>query len=575
MSVEEQHGGSGRQGRHGPVPEAVLDALARARAAGGPAELAAALDLVESTVRAVTVDQDRERDRATGLPSRAAFASELGRQLAEARRHKRAGVLVVLQLHGPDGEDDGFETALTSAAALLAARVRTEDVLGRLGHDRLGVLLRETSLEDATRIAEDMRQRITVLRGAPAETTGSVLRLDPEIPDGDTALLAADLGLVTARAAGGGHVEIANHETLPRFTAEFARDERLIEALGDSARAPSIGGALASVRELLGMQIAYLTRHTDDEQILLRLAGDPAPLRLTADARLPLETTYCQAILDGTLPPLMPDIETVPEAMAMPITEATGIRAFASVPVLLADGQFYGTLCAADQAPRPQLGPRDLQFLHVLARLIAHEIEHDAYLREQHELRVQAAGADALVRAVEARDAYTGAHSRVVVDLAVRVAERLGLSDPATQEVAQVALLHDIGKIAVPDAVLRKPGRLTPEELAEMRKHPEHGERLVSRVLELAHLAPAIRAEHESFDGSGYPDGLRGERIPIASRITLACDAFHAMTSERPYRPAMSRGEAIHELSAHAGTQFCPRSVQALLAVLASRDADV
>jgi diguanylate cyclase (GGDEF)-like protein len=181
---------------------------------------------------------------------------------------------------------------------------------------------------------------------------------------------------------------------------------------------------------------------------------------------------------------------------------------------------------------------------------------------------VELAGVTALVAALEARDHYTAEHSRRVVQLATAVARRLGLSESEVEQVEQVAVLHDIGKVAVPDSVLQKNGPLTPSEWELMRQHPGVGERIVASLQTLAHLAPPIRAEHERYDGGGYPDGLTGDRIPIESRITLACDAFHAMTSDRPYRARMSEEEARRELRENAGSQFDPDVIEALLAEL-------
>jgi diguanylate cyclase (GGDEF)-like protein len=177
----------------------------------------------------------------------------------------------------------------------------------------------------------------------------------------------------------------------------------------------------------------------------------------------------------------------------------------------------------------------------------------------------------ALLAAVNARDSYTALHSRQVVTLARQVARRLGLDAATIMEVEHIAHLHDLGKIAVPDAILRKPGPLTHHEQTLMRQHPVVGADILASVPELEHLAPAVRAEHERWDGGGYPDGLAGERIPVASRITLVCDAFHAMTSDRPYRRAMPLEEALEEIRRHAGSQFCPRAAAALLAVLAEQ----
>jgi len=174
----------------------------------------------------------------------------------------------------------------------------------------------------------------------------------------------------------------------------------------------------------------------------------------------------------------------------------------------------------------------------------------------------------ALLAAVNARDSYTALHSRVVVTLARAVARRLGLDEAQTSEVEHIALVHDLGKIAMPDAILRKTGPLTSHEQTLMRQHPVVGAQILASMPELTHLASAVRAEHERWDGDGYPDGLAGEEIPVASRIALVCDAYHAMTSNRPYRRAMSEAAAREEIRREAGAQFCPYAAAALLEVL-------
>jgi HD-GYP domain-containing protein (c-di-GMP phosphodiesterase class II) len=248
-------------------------------------------------------------------------------------------------------------------------------------------------------------------------------------------------------------------------------------------------------------------------------------------------------------------------------TDAPSARTPASVPLTSSTGRGHGTLSARRGDAIPELGERDLRFLRLLARLIADQIERDEIEAEERMREARHSSANALAKAVEARDSYTGAHSRAVVDLALAVAGELGLSSGQRAEVELVALLHDIGKLAVPDSILRKPGPLTAEEWQVMRRHPIDGARLAGSVRGVERLAEPIRAEHERWDGHGYPDGLAGESIPIASRITLVCDAFDAMTSERPYRPALSVDDALEEVRAGAGSQFCPRSAAALVAV--------
>jgi HD-GYP domain-containing protein (c-di-GMP phosphodiesterase class II) len=158
-----------------------------------------------------------------------------------------------------------------------------------------------------------------------------------------------------------------------------------------------------------------------------------------------------------------------------------------------------------------------------------------------------------------------------VVAHARATAKLLRLSEQECREVEQVAMLHDVGKIALPDSVLGKSGYLDADDWAAVRKHPIAGERIVASIPSLARLAPAVRAEHERWDGTGYPDGLAGHAIPMASRIVLVCDAFDAMTSDRPYRRAMSEDVAVEELVRGAGTQFDAAVVGAFVRLVSAR----
>lgn len=171
---------------------------------------------------------------------------------------------------------------------------------------------------------------------------------------------------------------------------------------------------------------------------------------------------------------------------------------------------------------------------------------------------------EALAVALLERDRYTGEHSESVVDMAAKVAGSLGLSEEQVEDVRSAALLHDIGKVGIPDAILNKPGPLTPEEREVMAEHPVIGERILRSIGGFSTVAAIVRHEHESYDGSGYPDGISGDEIPIGSRIILACDAYHAMTSDRPYRKRMSHVDAFTELTRCAGRQFDPDVTGAL-----------
>jgi HD-GYP domain-containing protein (c-di-GMP phosphodiesterase class II) len=181
----------------------------------------------------------------------------------------------------------------------------------------------------------------------------------------------------------------------------------------------------------------------------------------------------------------------------------------------------------------------------------------------------------ALAAAIEERDAYTQEHSEEVVHLARGVAMLLGMAADQVDRIAYAALLHDVGKLGVPHAILHKPGPLDPDEWAVMSEHPIAGERILLRIPELAVIAPIVRHEHEHWDGSGYPDGLRGRRIPLGSRIILACDAWYAMRTNRPYRRALDPDEAIAELRRGAGHQFDADVIEALLDLLGQAPPEV
>ena len=179
----------------------------------------------------------------------------------------------------------------------------------------------------------------------------------------------------------------------------------------------------------------------------------------------------------------------------------------------------------------------------------------------------------ALSNALEAKDGETSDHTQEVAELAVEVGTVLGLPPDELRHVELGALLHDIGKIRIPESILCKPGPLTDEQWEVMRAHPEVGERILAPIDSLKAVLPIVRSSHERWDGTGYPDGLEGDAIPLGARIVAVCDAYRAMVEERPYRGGLARGEAIEELRAAAGTQFDEESVKALLEVLRRRSA--
>jgi diguanylate cyclase (GGDEF)-like protein/putative nucleotidyltransferase with HDIG domain len=184
------------------------------------------------------------------------------------------------------------------------------------------------------------------------------------------------------------------------------------------------------------------------------------------------------------------------------------------------------------------------------------------------------AAMESLSATVDARDSYTAGHSRRVQELALAIARELGLSEAEIDLLGHAALFHDIGKLGIPDAILLKPGSLTDDEWGLMRRHSEEGAQIIDRLGFLDDAVPAIRHHHERWDGQGYPDGLRGEEIPLGARIIHVADAFDSMLTSRIYRAARPLDEALGELRRASGTQFCPRCVTALERVVPAHRPD-
>jgi len=193
-------------------------------------------------------------------------------------------------------------------------------------------------------------------------------------------------------------------------------------------------------------------------------------------------------------------------------------------------------------------------------------------LKQQNELIAAHLGTyQALAGAIDAKDSYTGDHSTSVATLAEEVGRVLGLRADLVEDAKIAARLHDVGKIGVPDAILMKPGPLTPEEWTVMRKHAEAGFEILRHAPLSDGVKQAVLHSHERWDGNGYPDGLAAEAIPLLARIVMVVDAFEAMTGDRPYRKGMPREEALERLRTNAGTQFDPSVVRAFVKALERR----
>jgi len=304
-----------------------------------------------------------------------------------------------------------------------------------------------------------------------------------------------------------------------------------------------------------------------DEDGILRLVAGRGPLAEVMAEFLLTEQPVSEGV-NGKVArsghtALVPDTRADPDYIVR--DPKTDPRAELAVPVLV-DGTVWGVLNIEATDPGA-LADADAALVEAIAASFGVAV-HRARLVADLEGAFTTALA-ALTSTVEAKDDYTACHGEDVAVLAERIALRMSLSSAQARDVRYAAMLHDIGKVAVPSEILLKPGPLTDEEWLTMRRHAAVGGELVGRIGAFAHLAPAVRASHERWDGGGYPDGLAGEEIPLAARIIAACDTYDAIVTDRPYRAARSPREACEELRRVAGTQLDARVVATVVAELA------
>jgi len=280
----------------------------------------------------------------------------------------------------------------------------------------------------------------------------------------------------------------------------------------------------------------------------------------------------CGAAAALERPVVTADIRTDPTwSRLRPLAEAAGLRACWSVPLSLPQGGTLGTFASYSEQPLEPT-PEEIELARAHGSLVAiglDSLRHKGEMAERYEAIVAA-----MLKALDARDEYTGAHSVATAALAVRIGRRLGVDEQGLGELERAAVLHDIGKLGIPTEILHATRPLTLQERRIVERHPVIGEQILVGVADMKPVARAVRHEHERWDGDGYPDGLSGDEIPLASRIVLVCDSWHAMTSDRPYRTALDYEKARAELEENAGTQFDPETTAALIGLLdETRDA--
>jgi HD-GYP domain-containing protein (c-di-GMP phosphodiesterase class II) len=214
--------------------------------------------------------------------------------------------------------------------------------------------------------------------------------------------------------------------------------------------------------------------------------------------------------------------------------------------------------------PERTFGLADIKVMSLAVRMLLNQSQQ---ARVQDKLKDTLFGlVRCLTASIDARDPYTGGHSERVARIAVRLGQHMQLPGPVLSDLYLAGLLHDVGKIALPDRVLQKPGPLTDEEFALVKEHPVWGDRLLANVKQLAHLRPGVRHHHERWDGSGYPDGLAGEGIPFLARLLAVADSCDAMMAARTYRPALAPAQMDTIMAEGAGSQWDPNIVRSFMA---------
>ena len=337
------------------------------------------------------------------------------------------------------------------------------------------------------------------------------------------------------------------------------------------SRATSVEGvareAVRTLHESFDYYLAVVQRLDPDG--MLRVVSAAGPLAEDLGGFLELEQSVDHGV-NGRVartgrPAMVNDTSLDPDYLARDAAIDPGSEL--SLPILVAETS-WGVL-NLEQRDRDGFDEEDLLLAHVIAGQVGAAIHRCQLVGELEGAFLTTVGV--ISDAVELQDAYTATHAEEVAELALAVGERLGIVGVELDRLRYGALLHDVGKIGIPADIIRKPGPLTDEERAQMMEHTEIGARMLERIPFLAPVAPLVRSAHERHDGRGYPDGLVGEQIPRAAMVIAACDAFHAMTSDRSYRRAMSVEAAEAELRDNSGSQFEPSVVEALLAELAAR----
>ena len=516
-------------------------------------------------------------DSLTGLLNHGALQVRLREEIWRSRRSERPLSCLLMDLDGfkPVNDHQGHlvgDRVLESVATALATEFRAYDSLGRMGGDEFVVVLsgvdERSALEAAARLRAVVSQASAeVVEGGLTASVGVAGWNEPLTAD--ELLDRADRALLLAKRRG--------KNSFVAASAEVERELATLESGGGSSDVMREFWEMVTrcedPAEVLRTLPHFLRRSLELEEVAVFERRGDGQGRRVALARRPGDPS--RPAFGGKAIGLSTEVEERLRAGTVTRDSLAGLTRALGLPAELAQGRAKAGSYAAvplrfGESLRAVVTMRSRQSRFPLSALRIAEVVAGQAMTV---LMGQTGGGSpaavvALAAAIDARDDYTASHSAQVVELACEVARGLDLSPREIEHVRDGALLHDVGKVGIPNEILHKPGPLNEEEWEMMRRHPVIGERILRRTPELEEIAPLVRHEHERWDGGGYPDGLSGTDIPVGSRIILACDAYNAMITRRPYREPMSEDDAVAELRAGAGTQFDPSVVDALLTVL-------
>ncbi|MEI8242141.1 MAG: diguanylate cyclase [bacterium] len=518
------------------------------------------------------------RDLLTGLYNRSMFAESLKQNFSLAQRKGTPIGLLLFDFDNLKSVNDQFghlagDKVLHEAASLTLAMARTSDIVARFGGDEFAVILPETSMPDALRVAERL---LHAFRDRLFEGPGQHLRITISIgvaalcpaqdSSSQTLLSQADEGLLAAKrngknrvcfapsAAESGHAEA---EPAPAAAAAPALRGRVLVLDDEPAQRQMLVGMLSL------MNFAVTACDTLQEALLaIESVSDDFDLVLT-DLHLGNGTGI--DLLQALKEKAPWTVKMVVSGYASKSTAIECLRhgsfdfiekpfAYAQLSAAIDRAMEHRRLLVANRRYQTQLE----ELVRSRSESLAHALEN---LRRSYSQTIQT-----LALMISAREANTGLHCRVAREAARLLAQQMNISHHDLETIEMGAVLHDIGKLGIPDNILQKPGPLTADEQLIMRTHPRIGYDLLIDVPFLRDVAEIVLQHHEAYDGSGYPAALKGDQICIGARVFAVIDAYHAMRSMRCYRPAMSEETACHEIVRCSGRQFDPAAVTAFLA---------